>query len=238
MPGDIRLHLYQFVPIVIFAFGFLTLLIIYQPAKSDTLNSSTFSVDSNPYGLGLGNWTTKWWQWMLSIPKSSSPADDSTGKNCDQSQSNPNAWFLAGTFGGNVERTCTIPSGKAILFPILNSECSYAEYPDKKTESDLRLCAIKGVQDAHVSASIDGKDLQSLEKYKIQSPLFNVTFPRLNIYGVKEGPSESVSDGYWVFLRPLSKGDHQIHFSGIVVENPTTGSQSFATEVTYHLKVV
>ena len=62
-----------------------------------------------------------------------------------KSQSGP-VWFLAGTFGGKAERTCTIPSGKAILFPPINTECSYKENPMLKTESDLRACA-KHLQD-------------------------------------------------------------------------------------------
>jgi hypothetical protein len=32
-------------------------------------------------------------------------------------------------------------------------------------------------------------------------------------------------------------GKHTIHASGNVIDNPTTGTQSFATEVTYHLTV-
>jgi hypothetical protein len=60
---------------------------------------------------------------------------------------------LAGTFGGAVERTCTIPSGKAIMFSPINSECSYAEYPDEKTETDLLECA-KTFQDQTTSAQV------------------------------------------------------------------------------------
>jgi hypothetical protein len=103
-------------------------------------NTLVFPVDSKPYGKSYAEWSAIWWQWLLSIPEDKSPAGDLTGENCETNQQGP-IWFLAGTFGGAAERTCTIPSGKAIMFSPINSECSYAEYPDEKTESDLLECA-------------------------------------------------------------------------------------------------
>ena len=84
-----------------------------------------------PYGKSYAEWSAIWWQWLLSIPKDTSPAGDTTGKNGGTNQQGP-IWFLAGTFGGGAELTCTIPSGKVIMFSPINSECSYAEYPDDK----------------------------------------------------------------------------------------------------------
>ena len=80
-----------------------------------------------------------------------------------------------------VDRYCTIPAGKAILFTILNSECSFAEFPDLRTERELRQCA-KQMQDSvvHLEASIDGISVTGLEKYRIQSPLFNFTISENN----------------------------------------------------------
>jgi hypothetical protein len=52
-------------------------------------------------------------------PKETNPAVDETGKNCDREQFNPNLWFLEGTFGGKAERKCTIPTTRAIFFPLL-----------------------------------------------------------------------------------------------------------------------
>jgi hypothetical protein len=34
-------------------------------------------------------------------------------------------WYLASTAGGAVTRSCTIPAGKTILFPIVNTENDY-----------------------------------------------------------------------------------------------------------------
>lgn len=64
-------------------------------------------------------------------------------------------------FGHPVTRYCTVPAGNAILFPILNSECSYIEFPQLKNEIELRDCA-KTIQDIVISpsASIDNNELR------------------------------------------------------------------------------
>ena len=68
-------------------------------------------------------------------------------------------------YGKDASRQCSVPSDKAILFPILNSECSFAEFPSLKNEEQLRLCA-KETQDTvtQVKASIDGKNITNLEE--------------------------------------------------------------------------
>ena len=207
-------------------------------ARADTINAGVYSTIEKPYGLSYGDWTANFWKWVYSIPKDISPASDQTGKSCAQSQNGP-VWFLLGTISGSAERTCTIPAGKAILFPILNSECSYAETPTAKTGSELQTCAVtsdKGV--TNLQATVDGKNLQQLDKYRVTSSLFNFTFANPNISGAPIGPTQGVSDGWWVFLKPLTPGKHEIHFTGVIV-NPTVTSTSsrYVTDVIYHLTV-
>jgi len=207
-------------------------------AKADNLNPSVFSRDTKPFGITYPEWTSKWWQWLVSIPTKDNPAADNTGKNCGQKQSGP-VWFLAGTTGGSAERSCTVPAGKALLFPIINSECNYAEYPAVKSLPELIKCA-KADNDrtTNLKATIDGVRLQQLaERYRITSPLFSVTFPPNNVLGAPSGNTQMISDGFWVFLQPLSVGNHEIHFSGLTVGNPTTGTANFAIDTTYHLTI-
>jgi hypothetical protein len=174
--------------------------------SSNNINHSTlsptyspvFSADSKPYNLRYGEWTARWWQWGYSVPKYSNPAYDDTGKNCAQGQRGP-VWFLAGTYGHPVDRVCTIPAGKAILFPILNSECSFAEFPKLKTSSQLYTCA-KTIQD-HVTtlyASVDGIPIPHLQEYRIISPPFNFTLPQNNILGMPANTNtQAIADGNW-----------------------------------------
>jgi hypothetical protein len=72
---------------------------------------------------------------------------------------------------------------------------------------------------------------------RIQSPLFSFTFPENNLFGASAGPSQSVADGYYVFLQPLSPGKHDISFKAVGVQFTTTGVQSVAQNIVYHLTV-
>lgn len=201
-------------------------------------NLVVFSPDSDPYGVSYAEWTARFWQWLLEQPSDNNPLNDQTGKNCANNQKDPNVWFLLGTAGGSAERTCVIHAGKAILVSIINVVCSYATDPELKSESELRSCA-KTDQDkvTSVELTLDGVKLPDLKKYRIQSPLFDVTFPKNNVFGGKPGPTKAISDGYWVFLKPLSPGRHEIHHSGALVDFTTTSTTNFATDVTYHLTV-
>lgn len=189
--------------------------------------SPVFSADSKPYNLTYGEWTAKWWQWGYSVPRNINPAYDDTGKNCAQGQRGP-VWFLAGTYGHPVDRVCTIPEGKAILFPILNSECSFAEFPKLKTLSQLHSCA-ETIQD-HVTtlyASIDGISIPHLQEYRIQSPPFNLSLPQNNILGMSANTTtQAIADGNWVFLKPLSEGIHKLMFKGGVQQSKIVGTSN------------
>jgi hypothetical protein len=210
---------------------------IINSAIADSINPGVFSIDSTPYGKPYSNWTGEWWQWWLSNTATDNPAADPTGTNCAINQ-NGSVWMLAGTVGGSAERTCTIPAGKAILFPIIGSECSYAEYPAVRSDSELESCA-QADNNAidHLEATVDGTSLQQLEKYRILSPIFNMIYQDDNPLGAPPGPTKMVSDGYYVFLEPLSPGNHELHFVGTTLDNPTTGTSSFGVDVKYHLTV-
>jgi len=209
-----------------------------QNATRTNSNLGVYIGDSKPFGLSFGEWTAKWWQWLAQVvPQNINPANDNNGANCAQNQAGP-VWFLAGSVTGKAERTCTIPAGKAILFSIINSECSYAEYPKLKMESDLRSCAVSqqaGV--THIETVIDGHGLENSQMPRVKSPLFNLTFPVNNIFGNPTGSTQSVADGYYVFLKPLSPGKHDISFKGVEVQYTTTGVSNEAQNIVYHLTV-
>ncbi len=191
-----------------------------------------FDTNSTPFGLTYGDWTAIWWQWAYSIPKNINPAYDDTGKYCTENQNGP-VWFFPGTYGKPVVRQCTIPEGKAILFPILNSECSFAEFPKLKTIEELHTCA-KTFQDqvTQLEASVDGVSIpeSELKRYRIQSPPFNFTLPQDNILGLPSNTTtRAVADGNWVFLQPLSVGEHEINFKGGTSDFHPTSTYANAT---------
>jgi hypothetical protein len=98
------------------------------------------------------------------------------------------------------------------------------------------MSASEGIP-VQIQADIDGNQLQNLDKYRVQSPLFNLTLPENNVFGAKPGFTPILSDGWWSLLEPLPPGNHEIHFSGVVPDNPTTSTRGFATEVSYTLTV-
>jgi hypothetical protein len=220
----------------------LSMIPTFQPLWSQTSPNAgnklgVYTSDAKPYGLTYGQWTAKWWTWLISIPSSNSPATDSSGADCAQKQSGP-VWFLAGSTTGKAERTCIIPGGKAMLFAIIDAECSYAEFPNIKTVSDLRNCAVSQEnQVTHLETTVDGVSLKNSQMPRVQSPLFDFTFPANNIFGAPTGPSQSVADGYYVFLQPLSPGKHDISFKGSSVQFTTTGTNTVAQDIIYHIGV-
>jgi hypothetical protein len=176
-----------------------------------------FAPDLNPYGVTYSEWTVRWWQWCLSQPKSTNPVNDRkrSDRNAANNQIYPDVWFLAGTTGGYAERECTIPHGMAILCPIINFEISTAEDPSLRTDNDLASFARADVDKiAKLNVIIDGMSLPDLKKFRVESKPFDVTLPEDNIWGVKAGPTRAAADGYWLFLKPLQKGSHQIQFGG------------------------
>jgi hypothetical protein len=219
----------------ILPFYLLPSLIWAQTNNSTAVSSAVFPLDSNPYGLSYQQWSTKWWQWAYSLPAENNPILDKTGKDCAQMQSGP-VWFLAGTSGGSVERSCNIPSNNAIFFPIINTFCPKALNPDYSMEEIAKGCPPEGptAKANIVEASLDG---QALQAYRVQSQIFNITLPKNNILGAPEGVTEAVSDGYWILLEPLSIGQHEIHFRGSALDVTETSTTNFVTEASYHLTV-
>src|SRR5262249_45679568 len=68
-------------------------------------------------GKSYAEWSAEWSKWALSLPTDHHPLFDTA--DCGTAQSGK-VWFLGGTFTGNpATRSCTIPEGKALLFPIL-----------------------------------------------------------------------------------------------------------------------
>ena len=178
-------------------------------------SSQVFPPDSKPFGLTYGEWSAKWWQWALSIPKEKSPFIDETGKNCGEGQNDPNVFFLAGTLGGPAKRTCPITSDKAIFFPIINYEGNFIEDKNIETESELIHLVKSQIADiTHYYSLIDSDELKDLSRYRVRSPLFNLRFSDNNIFNVPPETTMAVTDGYYIMLKPLPCGRHTIKFGG------------------------
>jgi hypothetical protein len=132
-------------------------------------NPQVVSPHTVPFGKSYGEWGAAWWNWAFSSPVEINSVVDETGEFCDVNQSGP-VWFLAGISGFvppadvPLERECTVPAGKALFFPILNSFC--VDEGDGSEEAQ-RACARPFVDTATVlEASVDGRPLTGLSKYR------------------------------------------------------------------------
>lgn len=218
-------------------------------ASADPGGNPVIPSDQSPYGKSYGEWAGGFWQWLLSIPGSVNPFDDLTGENCALGQFGK-VWYLAGdpTFGDKgVTRQCKVPIGKAIVFPIINAECSTLESPPffGRNQGQLRRCVREiGFSDADtLRVTIDEKifttnDLLQFRIDPAQAPVVGVVIPDENNFGVDTestgNAGESVPGGYYVMIAPLSPGAHKIEFEGVLGDGPFAG---FAQKVTYDLEI-
>jgi hypothetical protein len=201
-------------------------------------NSTVIPPQQKSYGqLGV-----LWWKWALSIPFQQNPIFDKTGANCAVGQ-NGARWFLAGTPGGKpLVRSCTIPAGKKLFFPIISVEEDYPcpksfdfePAPGQSLKDFLTEAAVTAInQVSDLQASLDGENIPIRPSYRGTSnmysfagdPSLTATFDPC----ITGSQQKAVSDGYWLLLAPLSAGQHVLKFGGSSGGNPET--------VTYNLTV-
>lgn len=184
---------------------------------------------ASPYGNTYAQWSALWWRWFISLPLTNNPV---AGADCSAGQVGA-VWFLVGV-PGSTTIDCAIPAGKGLFFPIINTECSDLESPPffGATEADRRACA-KTIVDgaAGLAVTIDGEVLRNLESYRASSPNFTFVAPDNNVLGVSAGTGQSVGDGFYLMLAPLSAGRHTVNFTG------SFPAFSFTIETTYILTV-
>lgn len=184
---------------------------------------------SNPHGMSYGEWGAEWWQWAYSIPAGMNPVADLDGSYCDVGQSG-SVWFLAGTFGGDATRDCTISTGTALFFPIVST--IFGPTVGDCDPEDLETCDVEefradaeGIIDfvlesGTLTLTIDGEPVEDVETYRATSPeAFEIEVPEDYVRGdlypdVEPGTyGKHITSGVWAFVHPLTPGPHTIEFS-------------------------
>jgi len=211
--------------------------------------------DATPkvYGKTIGNWGHAWWQWALNFATADNPILQDGVVDCSAGQSG-NVWFLAGTFGGAAERTCTIKKGKAIFFPLFNGIWWTPLVPNVPEDcTDEASCRGVSVNiDALTSwtCTVDGTPcVWSYQIVRAQSDARPFNIPAGSIADTDFGPVQggtyepglrriSIADGYWVMLDPLPRGQHTIHFTAATADGDDDDfDPDFSLDVTYQLRV-
>lgn len=143
----------------------------------------------------------------MSIPKSVNPAYDSNGANANANQNDPNVFFLCQTYEEGVpsvpNRTVIVPAGRSIFLPIINWISIL--HNDGETDQELIEIATKRMDVArNLQITVNGLTVEEgLKEYRVQSAFFEMTLPDDNILASPSGLIRAVSDGYWLFFKPL-----------------------------------
>lgn len=191
----------------------------------------------------------RWLEWAMGLPFSTGPVTDTTGEQCGLGQSGA-VWMLAGTTGGSVTRSCTIPEHKAIYLPLVNHwMIPPAQYVDAPEElADFLAFAeyyFPAVRDATCSLTLrlDGEDLfASTEEMDaalwadVYDP-FKITLDDDNYFGPsRPGGTQpaALTAGHYALLTPLSPGEHTLELGGALCDGDEV---FFETSAVYHLHV-
>ena len=163
-------------------------------------------LNSDPHGKSYAAWIAAWWKWALETEASDSPLLDPNSSNCAAGDQPSGVRFLGGTFTGGaseeVVRTCTIPGGTALFFPILNGVWASTPAPNavcsppvfanswyNTTPADLgyqgfltQIVEPVGVDPANPPGSlklkVDGKSAKDLVSlYLVSDIFFDVDLP-------------------------------------------------------------
>jgi hypothetical protein len=233
----------------------LALLIITWSVDVLPTTTTASAQDNGKQQDGQGKYaelTARWSQWVLEQPVTGNPAFDETGADAANGQENGigpanKYFFLAGVFNvsGTAERTITVPAGKALFFPVLDTEFDNSNtptpagnLPGNYSVPELRALAASTVATTtELHVTLDGVSL--LDRVaRVKSPSFRYILPTKDniaqFFGFDfSGPIHpAVADGFWLVIPPLAPGEHVLNFGG------TFGSPiNFTLDITYHITV-
>ncbi len=165
-----------------------------------------FPADALVYGTSYGEWTARYWQWLLSLPVDANPALDASGASCGYGQSGP-VFFVPPNLP-----PCTVPAGTAVMVHIAGDVCSSLDLDRSLgSEEELRACAAEEADRyANIAVQVDGQPVGDIAEFRFASAEFPFVVPEPNILGAPGGIGLAASDGYWLILLPLAPGEHEV----------------------------
>jgi hypothetical protein len=199
----------------VFALAWLTLTADGNGREEHDPNPGIFAPNSHPYGKSYGEWAAAFWQYAFSFPLEGHPFLDTPEYDFAARQSGK-VWFWSAP-DGPITRHVTMPEGTALFLTIRDAEVSSLEEAPffGATEQEQREQANWFADHiVDVSVTIDGVPVKNIEDYRFETPQFEFDAPTPWIFGNTGGHGTSVGDGYFLMLKPLSRGTHTIEYSG------------------------
>jgi hypothetical protein len=224
---------------------------LFIAIQSNAYSPEVYPKDEAPVGTKYQDWIEKWWSWWI---KTNTVGLDPNG--CIINKSGPMVMLMETTRSGN--QVCEISSNQSIMVPLWTGFCS-TDVPEQAnyTTEQLLKCAREQVNLGAVTSlvSVDDNPIAKLDEissmragsldYRINSMEnvtegystgFNVTYPE-DSYWPDLTPGKwfhAGAHGWFVFLKPLSVGDHKLSYN---VGVTGTGPNDSSAEITYTLKV-
>ena len=172
-------------------------------------------------GATQEEWSKRWWHWALSFDEDNSPVADDDGSRCAQGQSGP-VWFLAGTYEARrVTRSCRVPAGKTLFFPLVN----FIAFPPEDEREACASLMLRAEEETDAPAAlvldVNGKRFQALDAHRQATRGCFLVAP--------QDDAPAAGNGYYVAYGPLKPGRYTLNFGGIL--------PSLSQAVTYTLDV-
>ena len=161
-------------------------------------------------GASQEEWSKRWWRWALSFDDDDSPLADADGQLCAQGQSGP-VWFLAGTYGtARAIRSCRVPAGKTLFFPLINHVTFEPEDQDEPCASLKRRAAALTPAPMALVLEVNGRRFTGLAAHRQAT--------RRCFHISEDDDTLAAGNGFYVALGPLKKGRYTLNFGGILPE--------------------
>ena len=162
-------------------------------------------------GFSQAEWSRAWWQWAGSFEMDESPVADQSGALCGGKQRGA-VWFLAGTYGTQrTIRTCKVPAGKYLFFPLINYVVMPRPGGNTTCAGVKRTAALITNNPSALILDIDGVRTENLVAHRQGTQdcfdMGTLTRTKIRIF-------PAAANGYYVMLRPLSRGTHVLNFGG------------------------
>ncbi len=244
-----------FLTVIPLVFASLMLIPLESSASSQSTEPRFFPVKSSPYGTPFQEWTQKWWQWYLSVPKQNNHNFEAVSgyvpKECSflQNASSPVFFvpYVLREKGVQATASCEIPPNKAVMVGIDNGLMDYGDsrVEEPKTVEKITEMVKKSNEfPVEFDVTLDGKpiNLTNEEKDRVTSAPFYIVLPENNIWNeAPNTPYTAVADGWYLLLEPLSPGKHVLDYTtGYKVQPSPVGPanpEGYTQEVTYNLLV-
>ena len=178
-----------------------------------------------------------YWKDILETPMDRNKGADPDGSRVDV---DTNPVYLAATVRGTARRhnVRDISPNKSIFIPINPVAVPEPEATPNHTVQDCKQNAKDDEDSAEeVTLTIDGAQysMNDLRRCRQTGP-FDVVIPPNAIAGLPPGPCKAVADGYYVLLKPLPPGQHEINYKA-KVRRPHNENAPWGQDVTYRFKV-